>query len=197
MQYISIFFSYIFISNFIFAQFFGLCPFIGVSKRLNQAAGMGIAVTFVMALASIVTWAVNYFILLPLGLVYLQTLAFILIIAALVQLVEMAIKKYAPPLYNALGIYLPLITTNCAVLGVTLLNVSAGSGALASLCTGIAGGLGFWLAIILMAATREQIENSAIPAALKGTPIAFISGGLMAMAFMAFDATLLNNLFNL
>ncbi|MCF7945749.1 MAG: electron transport complex subunit RsxA [Spirochaetia bacterium] len=195
MTYIGILITYIFISNFILTQFLGLCPFIGVSKNTESAVGMGFAVTFVMAIASIVTWLVYNYVLDPFGLAYLQTITFILVIASLVQLVEMVIQKISPPLYKALGIYLPLITTNCAVMGIALINISNEYTAMESFIGGIAAGLGFLLAIVLMANIREKLDYEKIPKAFRGVPIAFISGGLMAMAFMAFDKALLTNLF--
>ncbi|MDA3956178.1 RnfABCDGE type electron transport complex subunit A [Oceanispirochaeta sp.] len=194
MSYFGIVVTYIFISNMILTQFLGLCPFIGVSKNVESAMGMGLAVTFVMSIASLVTWALYHLILMPLGLDYLQTIVFILTIASLVQLVEMVVQKYSPVLYKALGIYLPLITTNCAVMGIALINVKSGYNVLESFTAGFAAGLGFLLAILLMSAIRVQMETERVPRFLKGAPIAFISGGLMAMAFMAFDNALLNNL---
>ncbi len=194
MSYIGIIITYVFISNMILSQFLGLCPFIGVSKETDSAVGMGFAVTFVMTLASIVTWIIYHGILVPLGLKYLQTIAFILVIAALVQLVEMLVHKYSPGLYKALGIFLPLITTNCAVMGIALINVKEEYNILESFTAGFAGGIGFLLAIFLMSAIRVKLEKENVPAFLKGTPIAFISGGLMALAFMAFDRSLLSNI---
>ena len=194
MTYLGIVITYVFISNLILAQFLGLCPFIGVSKNVESAVGMGFAVTFVMSIASLVTWALYHLILLPLGLIYLQTIVFILTIASLVQLVEMVVQKYSPILYKALGIYLPLITTNCAVMGIALININSGYNVLESFTAGFSAGLGFLLAIVLMSAIRVQMETENVPRYLKGAPIAFVSGGLMAMAFMAFDKALLNNL---
>ncbi len=194
MSYVGILITYVFISNVILAQFLGLCPFIGVSKDVESATGMGFAVTFVMAIASVVTWALYHLILEPLGLTYLQTILFILTIASLVQLVEMFVQKFSPSLYKALGIYLPLITTNCAVMGIALININTGYSLLESFIAGIASGLGFMLALLLMSGIRVQLETERVPHYLKGPPIAFISGGLMAMAFMAFDRALLNNL---
>ncbi len=194
MNYIGILITYIFISNFILTQFLGLCPFIGVSKNTESAMGMGFAVTFVMAIASVVTWLIYSYILVPLGLVYLQTIAFILVIASLVQLVEMVIHKISPPLYRALGIFLPLITTNCAVLGIALLNITESHTVLESFVGGVAAGLGFLLAIVLMSNIREHLELKQVPKPFQGVPVAFISGGLMALAFMAFDRGLLTNL---
>jgi len=194
MAYLGLFITYIFINNFILTQFLGLCPFFGVSKSSESAIGMGMAVTFVMGLASIATWLVYHYLLLPLGLAYMQTLAFILVIAALVQLVEMVIMKNSPALYQALGIYLPLITTNCAVLGIALINITQGYNLMESFCAGVAGGLGFTLAIVLMSNIRERLDLMPVRKVFKGVPIAFISGGLMALAFMSFDKALLTNL---
>ncbi|MCD8004268.1 MAG: electron transport complex subunit RsxA [Oscillospiraceae bacterium] len=174
--------------NFVLVKFLGICPFLGVSKKMDTALGMGMAVTFVMGLASLCTWAVNTFLLIPLGLDgFLQTVAFILVIAALVQVVEMFLKKAMPSLYTALGIYLPLITTNCAVLGVALLNTQNSYGALMSTAYGIFGGLGFTLAIVLFASVRERLEFSDYPKAFEGFPIALVTAGLLAMAFMGFS----------
>ena len=194
MAYIGIVITYIFINNFIFTQFLGLCPFIGVSKNSESALGMGMAVTFVMGLASLITWLVYNFLLVPLSLEYLQTLSFILVIAALVQLVELVIQKNSPALYQALGIFLPLITTNCAVLGIALINITQGYNLMESFTAGIAGGLGFTLAIILMSNLREKLDLQPVRKSFKGVPIAFVSGGLMALAFMAFDKAQLSNL---
>lgn len=194
MSYIGIIITFVFVENFILTQFLGLCPFIGVSKNTESAVGMGFAVTFVMTIASLTTWAVYHAILVPLHIQFLQTITFILVIASLVQLVEMVIQKFSPPLYKALGIYLPLITTNCAVLGIALIAVRNEYGPLESFLAGFAAGLGFLLAILLMSTIREKLDKEWVPKALRGAPIAFISGGLMAMAFMAFDKALLNNL---
>ena len=175
-------------NNFIFSQFLGICPFLGVSKKVDTAVGMGVAVTFVMGLASAITWLVNTFILIPLDLGYMQTVAFILVIASLVQFIEMFLQKSMPTLYTALGVYLPLITTNCAVLGVALLNTQNDYNFIASVVYGITGGLGFLLAIFLFAAVREQLEvSSDNPKAFDGFPIALITAGLMALAFMGFS----------
>ncbi|MEA5060697.1 MAG: electron transport complex subunit RsxA [Candidatus Pelethousia sp.] len=173
--------------NFIFSRFLGCCPFLGVSSKVETAVGMGVAVTFVMALASLFTWLVYHFILVYLRLEYLSTIAFILIIAALVQFVEMFIKKSSPSLYKALGIYLPLITTNCAVLGVAVLNVREEYNLLYSVLNGTFGAVGFLLAIVLMAGVRERLETSNIPAPFRGFPIGIIIAGLMSMAFMGFS----------
>lgn len=194
MSYIGIIITFVFINNFILTQFLGLCPFIGVSKNVESAVGMGFAVTFVMALASISTWAIYNYVLIPLDIVFLQTITFILVIAALVQFVELVIQKISPALYKALGIFLPLITTNCAVLGIALINVRNDYSALESFIAGIAAGLGFLLAILLMSTIRVKLDSEWVPKAFRGIPIAFITGGLMALAFMAFDNALLNNL---
>ncbi len=174
-------------NNFIFSRFLGCCPFLGVSNKVETAFGMGMAVTFVMALASLFTYMAYHWILVPLSLTYLDTITFILIIASLVQVVEMFLKKSSPTLYAALGIYLPLITTNCAVLGVTLLNVSDKLNLLYSVLNGVFGALGFLLAIVLMAGVRERLESAKIPQALKGFPSSLIIAGLMSVAFMGFS----------
>ena len=176
----------ILINNFIFSQFLGICPFMGVSKKMDTAAGMGFAVIFVMGLASALCYPVNL-LLNALGLKYMQTVAFILVIAALVQLVEMFLKKTIPTLYQALGVYLPLITTNCAVLGVVLLNVQEGYNFIESVVYGITGGAGFLLAIVLFASIRERLEFADPPKAFKGFPIALVAAGLMALCFMCFQ----------
>ena len=173
--------------NFILVKFYGICPFMGVSKKIDTALGMGMAVTFVMAIASAACWAVDAYILQPLGLQYMQTVAFILVIASVVQVVEMFLKKSVPALYKALGIFLPLITTNCAVLGVALVNVQKGYDFLQSVINGACGGLGFTLAIVLFASVRERVEKTDCPEAFKGVPITLISAGLLAMAFMGFS----------
>ena len=179
--------SAILTENFILVKFYGICPFMGVSKKIDTALGMGMAVTFVMALASAACWAVDSFVLVPLGLTYLQTVSFILVIAALVQVVEMFLKKFVPALYKALGVFLPLITTNCAVLGVVLVNVQEGYNFLLSVVNGAAGGLGFTLAIVLFASVRERVDKADCPECFKGFPIALISAGLLALAFMGFS----------
>ena len=172
--------------NFILVKFYGICPFMGVSKKIDTALGMGMAVTFVMAIASAACYAVNV-LLVKLSLDYMQTVAFILVIAAIVQVVEMFLKKSVPALYKALGVYLPLITTNCAVLGVVLVNVQKGYNFLLSVVNGAAGGLGFTVAIVLFASVRERVNRADCPACFKGFPIALISAGLMALAFMGFS----------
>ena len=173
-------------NNFIFAQFLGICPFLGVSKKSDTAVGMGLAVTFVMGLASAFCYGVNI-ILVKLGLEYMQTVAFILVIASLVQFMEMFLKKAIPTLYTALGVYLPLITTNCAVLGVALLNVQNNYNFIESVVYGITGGLGFLLAIFLFANVRERVQFSDYPKSFEGFPIALVTAGLMALAFMGFS----------
>ena len=173
-------------NNFIFSQFLGICPFLGVSKKIDTAVGMGAAVTFVMGLASAFCYLVNL-ILVPLHLEFMQTVAFILVIAGLVQFGEMFLKKNIPTLYTALGVYLPLITTNCAVLGVVLVNVQKGYNFLLSVVNGADGGLGFTVAIVLFASVRERVNRADCPACFKGFPIALISAGLLALAFMGFS----------
>ena len=175
-----------FINNVVLSQFLGLCAFLGVSKKMDTAAGMGGAVIFVITISSFVTALIYKFLLLPLNVTYLQTIVFILVIAALVQFVEMVLKKKMPALYESLGVYLPLITTNCAVLGVALLSVQNDYGILASTVNGIGAALGFFLAIVLMSGIREKLEHCNIPSALKGTPIVLITAGLMAIAFCGF-----------
>ena len=179
--------SAILTENFILVKFYGICPFMGVSKKIDTALGMGMAVTFVMAIASAACWAVDQLILVPLGLAYMQTVAFILVIAAIVQVVEMFLKKKVPALYQALGVYLPLITTNCAVLGVALVNVQEGYNFFLSVLNGAAGGLGFTLSIVLFASIRERMEDSDVPESFRGFPIALIAAGLLALAFMGFS----------
>ncbi|MDD3612634.1 MAG: electron transport complex subunit RsxA [Clostridia bacterium] len=179
--------SSILVNNFIMSRFLGICPFLGVSKRVETAVGMGLAVTFVMALASVITYLAHYFILVPLKLEYMQTLAFILIIAALVQFVEMVIQKSSPSLYQALGVYLPLITTNCAVLGVAIINIEEGYDLFQTLINGVGAALGFTLAIVLFAGIRERLDLSDIPKPLQGFPIAMITAGLMSVAFLGFQ----------
>ena len=182
------------VNNVVLSQFLGLCPFLGVSKKVETAGGMGAAVIFVITIASLVTSLIYKFILAPLHLTYLQTIVFILVIAALVQFVEMFLKKVMPPLYNALGVYLPLITTNCAVLGVALTNVQngyyekgVGIGLLTGVVNGFATAAGFFVAIVLMAGIREKIEHNNVPEAFKGTPIVLVTAGLMAIAFFGFS----------
>ena len=172
--------------NFILVKFYGICPFMGVSKKIDTALGMGMAVTFVMALASAACWLVNL-LLIKLNVTYMQTVAFILVIASIVQVVEMFLKKMVPALYKALGVFLPLITTNCAVLGVVLVNVQEGYNFLLSVVNGAAGGLGFTVAIVLFASVRERVNKAECPESFKGFPIALVAAGLMALAFMGFS----------
>ena len=178
--------SAILTENYILVKFYGICPFMGVSKKIDTALGMGMAVTFVMALASAACWAVNL-LLVALQAEYMQTVAFILVIASIVQVVEMFLKKSVPALYKALGVFLPLITTNCAVLGVALVNVQEGYDFLQSVINGAAGGLGFTIAIVLFASMRERVDKTDCPQAFKGFPITLISAGLLALAFMGFS----------
>lgn len=179
--------SSIFVNNFLLVRFLGECPFLGVSKRIDTSIGMGIAVTFVMTLASAVAYIVYFYILVPLGIEYLETIAFILVIAVLVQFVEMVVKKINPVLYKALGIYLPLITTNCAVLGVALLSVELKYNFIETVINGFGSAIGFTLAIVLFAGIRERLELAPIPKPLQGFPIALIGAGLMSIAFLGFQ----------
>jgi electron transport complex protein RnfA len=178
--------SAIFVNNFVLSQFLGICPFIGVSKKLSSAVGMGMAVTFVMFLASIVTWTIQKFILTPYHLEYLQTVMFILVIASLVQLVEMFIKKNSPVLYTALGVFLPLITTNCAVLGCAIINIKKDFNLMQTSVYSVGGALGFTLALVIMAGIRERLEVANVPKSMEGAPIAFVTAGLLAISFMGF-----------
>ncbi|MDR1620474.1 MAG: electron transport complex subunit RsxA [Clostridiales bacterium] len=179
--------SCVFTSNYIFSQFLGICPFLGVSNKVETAVGMGLAVTFVMGLASLFTWVIYRFVLLTLGLEYLRTISFILVIAALVQFVEMFLKKSSPSLYKALGIYLPLITTNCAVLAVTLMNIDGAYNLLYSVLNGVFSAIGFLVAIVLMAGVRERLETANILKPLRGFSINLVIAGLMSIAFMGFS----------
>lgn len=178
------------VNNFVMSQFLGICPFLGVSKKTETALGMGMAVTFVMALASLITYFIQTYLLVPFHLEYMQTIAFILVIAMLVQVVEIALKKISASLYQALGVYLPLITTNCAVLGVALLNVREGYNLIESVVNGISGALGFTLAIVLFASIRERLAVSNMPKWMNGFPGALITAGLMALAFQGFSGLL-------
>lgn len=187
LEYLAIIFSAILVNNIVFAQFLGICPFIGVSKKLDSAFGMGAAVTFVMAVATAVTWMLQHYILLPLGLGYVQTIAFILVIAVLVQMLEIIMKKSSPGLYAALGVFLPLITTNCAVLGVAIIVAQKNFEFFHSIVYAIATALGFTLALILFAGIRTRLALVDVPRPMRGVPIALISAGLLAMAFMGFS----------
>ena len=172
--------------NFILAKFYGICPFLGVSKTTSGAVGMGLAVTFVMVAASAVTYPIYHGVLEPMGISYLNTVCFILIIAAFVQIVEMVLKKYVPPLYKSLGVYLPLITTNCAVLGVTILNIDNGYNFLEAIVNALAGGLGFLLVMVIFSGVRERIERCNVPKALEGTPITLIAASITSLSFVGF-----------
>lgn len=178
------------VSNVVLSQFLGLCPFLGVSKKTNTASGMGVAVIFVITLASAVAGAIYKYVLIPLDITYLQTIVFILVIAALVQFVEMFLKKFIPTLYEALGVYLPLITTNCAVLGVALTNVQKNYGILAGVVNGFATAVGFTISIIILAGIREKMEYNDVPESFKGMPIVLVTAGLMAIAFCGFSGLL-------
>lgn len=187
LEYLSIIITAIFINNIVLAQFLGICPFLGVSKRISSAVGMGMAVTFVITIATTATWLLQYFVLNPLGLEFLQTIAFILVIAFLVQLLEIVMKKTVPAMYQALGVFLPLITTNCAVLGVAILVVQKGFNLMESVTYGVATSLGFTLALWIFAGIREQLTLTDTPKAMKGTPLALLCAGLLALAFMGFS----------
>ena len=186
-MFLSILLAGILTDNFVLSKFLGICPFLGVSKKLNTAVGMSVAVTFVMLMATAVTYPIYSGLLLPNGLDYLQTIVFILVIAALVQLVEIVLKKYIPSLYSALGIFLPLITTNCAVLGVTLLNIESGYNYAQSLINALGAGLGFLLAMVLFAGIRERLEQCDIPPFFQGLPITLVSASLVSMSFFGFQ----------
>ena len=187
LSYFAIIIGAIFVNNVVFAQFLGICPFLGVSSKVNTSMGMGAAVTFVMALASIVAWSIQHFILVPLNIEYMQTIVFILVIASLVQMVEIVLKKVSPSLYQALGIFLPLITTNCAVLGVAILMIQKEFSLLQGVAYNVATALGFALALVIFAGLRERIEFEEAPKAFQGVPIALITASILAMAFMGFS----------
>ena len=187
LSYFAIIIGAIFVNNVVLAQFLGICPFLGVSSKVETSLGMGAAVTFVMAIASVVAWLIQTYVLVPLDIVYMQTIVFILVIAALVQMVEIVLKKVSPALYQALGIFLPLITTNCAVLGVAILLVQKEFNLAQSVVFSAATALGFTLALVLFAGLREKLELTDVPKAFKGVPIALIVAGILAMAFMGFS----------
>ena len=187
LSYFAIIIGAIFVNNVVLAQFLGICPFLGVSSKVDTSLGMGAAVTFVMALSSIVAWSIQEFILVPLGIEYMQTIVFILVIAALVQMVEIVLKKVSPSLYQALGIFLPLITTNCAVLGVAILMIQKEFSLLQGVVYNVATALGFALALVIFAGLRERIEFEEAPKAFQGVPIALITASILAMAFMGFS----------
>ena len=187
LSYFAIIIGAIFVNNVVFAQFLGICPFLGVSSKVDTSLGMGAAVTFVMALSSVVAWLIQEYILVPFGIEYMQTIVFILVIAALVQMVEIILKKVSPSLYQALGIFLPLITTNCAVLGVAILMIQKEFDLLQSFAYSVSTALGFALALVLFAGIRERLELDGVPAAMKGVPVALIVAAILAMAFMGFS----------
>ncbi len=187
MEYILIFITAIFVNNVVLSQFLGICPFLGVSKKVSTASGMGMAVTFVLTLATLVTYGIQKLVLDPYNLGYLQTIAFILVIAALVQMVEIVLKKVSPALYQALGVFLPLITTNCCILGVAILVIQKDYDLLSGMIYAISTALGFYLAMVIFAGLREQMELNNVPKAVKGMPLALITAGLLAMAFMGFS----------
>ena len=186
LQYLSIIITAIFVNNIVFSQFLGICPFLGVSKKISSASGMGAAVAFVMVIATLVTWLLQRYLLIPFDMVYLQTIVFILVIAALVQVLEIVMKKVAPALYQALGVFLPLITTNCAVLGVAIMATQKDFSLAMSLVYAAATAAGFALALVLFAGIREQLELTDVPKPMQGAPVALICAGLLAMAFMGF-----------
>ena len=192
---VSIFLAAILTNNFVLSKFLGICPFLGVSKKLDTAVGMSVAVIFVMTLATLVAWPIQTYILDPNGLGYLQTIVFILIIAALVQFVEIFLKKYVPSLYSALGIYLPLITTNCAVLGVTVLNIDEGYNFVESIVNTVGAGFGFMLALAIFAGVRGRMETSDVPKFLQGLPIVLVAASIVACSFLGFQG-LVDGLFN-
>lgn len=179
--------STIFVNNYVFARFLGICPFFGVTAKMETATGMGIAVTFVITVSSTITWFIHNYILEPFSIEYLQTIVFILVIASLVQFVEIVIRKISPTLYSAMGVFLPLITTNCIVLGVAILNIKEGNTLLETITTGVGASIGFVLAMILLAGVREKLEIADVPEVLEGFPIAVIASGLMAIAFLGFS----------
>jgi electron transport complex protein RnfA len=187
LSYFAIIIGAIFVNNVVLAQFLGICPFLGVSSKVDTSLGMGAAVTFVMALASIVAWSIQEFILVPLHIEYMQTIVFILVIAALVQMVEIVLKKVSPSLYQALGIFLPLITTNCAVLGVAILMIQKEFNLLQSFTYSVSTALGFALALVIFAGIRERLELDDMPKAMRGIPISLIVAAILAMAFMGFS----------
>ena len=186
--------SSVLVNNYVLSRFLGICPFLGVSKKLNQATGMGIAVTFVMLMATAVTYPLQYFVLEPSGLGYLQTIVFILVIASLVQFVEILLKKFIPSLHKSLGVYLPLITTNCAVLGVTINNITDGYNFLESMVSSLGCGLGFLLAMVMFSGIRTYIDESEVPESLKGLPVTLIAASFVSLAFFGF-AGIVENLF--
>ena len=189
---ILIFMAGVLVNNYVLQQFLGICPFLGVSKKFDQASGMGIAVTFVMLCATLATFPIYTYVLVPLKLEYLQTIVFILVIAALVQFVEIVLKRFIPALFKALGVYLPLITTNCAVLGVTLNNITDGYNFIQSIFSSLGVGVGFWLAMVLFAGVRSRIENCPAPKCFKGLPVTLVSASIVALAFFGFSGVVEN-----
>ena len=187
MEYVLIFITAIFVNNIVLSQFLGICPFLGVSQKVETAVGMGMAIAFVLTLSTMVTYALQHLVLNPLGLGYLQTIAFILVIAALVQMVEIILRKVSPALYQALGVYLPLITTNCCILGVAILVIQKDYDLLTGIVYAVATALGFALALVVFAGIREQLAMTDVPRGMRGMPIALITAGLLAMAFMGFS----------
>lgn len=184
--------SAVFINNYVLSRFLGICPFLGVSKKIGPAVGMSLAVIFVMLMSTAVTWPIQYYLLTPFDLGYLQTIVFILVIAALVQLVEIALKRYSPALHKSLGVYLPLITTNCAVLGVTILNIDEGYNFLEAMVNSLGSGLGFMLAMVMFSGVRSTIEGSDIPESFKGLPVTLIAASITSLAFMGFGGVIEN-----
>ena len=191
-KFIIIMLSAVFINNYVLSRFLGICPFLGVSKKLNQATGMSLAVIFVMLIATAVTWPIQTYLLDPNNLGYLQTIVFILVIASLVQLVEIILKKYIPSLYQALGIYLPLITTNCAVLGVTILNIDEGYTFAEAMVNSLGSGLGFFLAMVMFSGVRSKLEGADIPKAFQGLPITLVAASITSLSFLGFSGVVEN-----
>lgn len=187
MEYILIFIVAVFVNNVVLSQFLGICPFLGVSKKISTATGMGAAVTFVLGLSSMVTWLLQYYVLIPWGISFLQTIAFILVIATLVQMLEMILKKISPALYQALGVFLPLITTNCCVLGVAISVIQKEYSFTQTIVYALSTGIGFLLAMVIFAGIREQLQYADTPKAMRGIPIALVAAGILAMAFMGFS----------
>ena len=191
-KFIIILLSAVFINNYVLSKFLGICPFLGVSKKLDSATGMSVAVIFVMLLATAVTWPIQYFLLDPNDLGYLQTIVFILVIAALVQLVEIVLKRYIPSLHKSLGVYLPLITTNCAVLGVTILNITESYDFLQSMINSLGSGLGFFLAMVMFSGVRSKIEGADIPESFKGLPVTLVAASITSLSFLGFGGVVEN-----
>lgn len=191
-KFIIIMLSAVFINNYVLSRFLGICPFLGVSKKLNQATGMSLAVIFVMLIATAVTWPIQTFLLDPNNLGYLQTIVFILVIASLVQLVEIVLKKYIPSLHKSLGVYLPLITTNCAVLGVTILNIDEGYTFAESMVNSLGSGLGFFLAMVMFSGVRSKLEGADIPKAFQGLPITLVAASITSLSFLGFSGVVEN-----